>query len=244
MPFWDRKDENPEDLAGVTVEAHEATMKMGAIPVAERPSVEDSSGDEFSFGEAEPGDYSRPSEPTSSGRETYVDDEGVRRYADTNRKVRSDSGTGSRRSPSKTRGRKPQARLHEKAGAGATILYGGAGAILTGTGIAPAAGFSMQGLADEAGPEIAEWAHKRSPRFYKFLESLSDTAGIGKYVAAPASAEAYLRMENARPALGPVVTSLHGPDIEAPLQAMVEQYDSWKASAHADANGGMEAPEL
>lgn len=244
MPFWDRKEDSPEDLAGVTVEAHEATPVMGTIPESERPTVEDSFGDNgFGFGEAEPGDYSR-AEPTSTGRETYIDDEGVRRYSDTNRKVRSDSGTGARRSPSKTRGRKPKANLHEKAGAGATILYGGMGAILTGTGLAPAAGFSMQGLADEAGPEIAEWASKRSPRFYKFLESLSDTAGIGKYVAAPASAEAYLRMEQARPALGPVVTSLHGPEIEGPLSAMVEQYDSWKASAHAEANGGMETPDV
>lgn len=109
--------------------------------------------------------------------------------------------------------------------------------MLSMSGLAPAAGMSMQALSDEAGPEIAEWAKKRSPRFYQFLCTISEAGGIGKYVAAPVTAEAYLRMENARPALGPVVISMHGEGSAEAFDTLTQSYDAWKLSEAAAKNG-------
>ena len=177
----------------------------------------------------EPGDI----RPIKGRVETYVDAEGQERYVGSNRRVRSDRGSGSSKAP------KPKAKgkIPDPGAAGATVLYGGIGAVLSVSGLAPAAGLSMQGLADEAGPEISEWAKKRSPRFYGFLCQLSEASGIGKYVAAPVSAEAYLRLEKARPALGPAVVSLHGKDSAQAFDQLTEAYDAYRAQAEASRNG-------
>lgn len=229
MPIWGKT----EAPAEADPEAAEPEVPREVIPEALRPNVNGAGsayGDEadsmLEFGE--PVD---DNEPVSDGRkETYVDSEGVERYVGSNRKKRSDSGAP--RSRTATRGRKGKARVVTDAAAtGGTIFYGGIGAVFSMSGIAPAAGLSMQGLADEAGPELAEWAKKRSPRFYKFLESIAEAGGVGKYVAAPVAAEAYLRMEKARPALGPAVIGLHGQESAAAFDALAAQYDSWKAEA-------------
>ena len=200
--------------------------------------------DEDSSGEADPlavfGEPVLEDEETaessggSKGRvETYVDSEGQERYVGSNRRVRSDRGGGR----PKTTGAKRKGKIPDPGAAGATVLYGGIGAVLSVSGLAPAAGLSMQGLADEAGPEISEWAKKRSPRFYQFLCQLSEASGIGKYIAGPVSAEAYLRLEKARPALGPAVVSLHGKDSAVAFDQLTEAYDSYKAQAEASRNG-------
>lgn len=117
--------------------------------------------------------------------------------------------------------------LRVKAAAGASIMYGGIGVALAGSGFLPAAGMSMQGLADEAGEPIALWAEKRSPRFFQFLASLSDAAGIGKYVAAPVCAEGYVRLPPARPALAPIVEFAHGKDGLEAFNDMSRARDEW-----------------
>lgn len=117
--------------------------------------------------------------------------------------------------------------LRIKAASGASILYGGIGVVLAGSGLFPAAGMSMQGLADEAGEPIALWAEKRSPRFFQFLSTLSDAAGIGKYVAAPMAAEGYVRVPPARPALGPLVEFAHGPEGKQAFDEMSRQHDEY-----------------
>jgi hypothetical protein len=213
------------------------------IPESERPNLSGAdtlSGDEPEFGEPETPDV--PDPVSGSQKETYVDSEGVERYVGSNRKKRSDSG-GSR-----TSGKRRKAKAPDPGSAGGTVLYGGIGMMLSVSGLAPAAGMSMQGLADEAGPEISDWAKKRSPRFYQFLCTLSEAGGIGKFIAAPVTAEAYLRMEAARPALGPAVVSLHGADSVEAFDKLTESYDQWKAeSAAREAaarNGRPEGPEL
>ena len=216
-----------------------AEDEAGTIPQHLRPNVDEvfSGEDEAavaSFGEPEPETESEPS--GGKGRvETYVDGEGQERYVGSNRRVRSDRGSGGSKAP------KPKAKgkIPDPGAAGATVLYGGIGAVLSVSGLAPAAGLSMQGLADEAGPEISEWAKKRSPRFYGFLCQLSEASGIGKYVAAPVSAEAYLRLEKARPALGPAVVSLHGKDSAQAFDQLTEAYDAYKAQEAASRNGAV-----
>jgi hypothetical protein len=199
----------------------EPTTEPGMIPESERPqptpqpSVEDGSGDNVSFGEPEP-------ERHPSGR-----------------KKRSDAGRP--RSGSPGTGRPPKVKESDKAAAGATMLYGGVGMILGGTGLAPAAGYSMAGLADEAGPPIAEWAKNRSPRFYKFLSSISDSVGIGKFAAAPVAAEMFVRVTPMRPALGPVVEAVHGADAMPGFVDMANQYDEYRAQVAAESNGRMDA---
>jgi hypothetical protein len=121
---------------------------------------------------------------------------------------------------------------------GASMLYGGVGMILGGTGLAPAAGYSMAGLADEAGPPIAEWAKNRSPRFYKFLASISDSVGIGKYVAAPIAAETFVRVPPMRPSLGMVVEGVHGSDAMPGFVEMANEYDTYRAQVEAEQNAG------
>jgi hypothetical protein len=86
----------------------------------------------------------------------------------------------------------------------------------------------MQGLADEAGMPIAEWAEKRSPRFYQFLSTLSDATGIGKFVAAPVAAEAYVRMPPVRGAIGPVVEAVHGAEFMPAVNDLAEHYDAYQ----------------
>lgn len=237
MPLWG-KTEDPPEVAPEVPEVPEIPAEP-VIPVSERPNVVDSpSGDSFDFGEPE----DEPEPSSDGGKATYFDAEGVERYVGSNRKKRSDAGTG-RRGVS----RKRKAVTKDPAAAGGTILYGGIGAVLSISGVAPAAGLSMQGLADEAGPEIADWAKKRSPRFHHFLAQLADASGIGKFVSAPIAAEAYLRVEKARPALGPAVVAMHGADSAAAFDALTEQYDQWKATAeaaaHAETNGGTDVPE-
>lgn len=203
------------------------------IPLRPNPDVDAVSFGEddpvAEFGEPEPEVIPPVSEPSSGSgrRETYVDENGEERYVGSNRRVRSDRG-GPRKAATGRKG-SAKGKTPDPAAAGATVLYGGIGAILSVSGLAPAAGLSMQGLADEAGPEVSEWAKKRSPRFYQFLVSLSEASGIGKFIAGPVSAEAYLRMERARPALGPAVVSIHGKDSVEAFDALTAQYDSWKA---------------
>lgn len=207
------------------------------IPESERPNVEAFSGDSFEFGEPEYEPEPEPA-PSGGGKPTYFDADGVERYVGSNRRKRSDSG----RPRVSTRGKRGKPVAVDPGAAGGTVLYGGIGAVLSMSGIAPAAGLSMQGLADEAGPEISAWAKKRSPRFYEFLCTISESSGLGKYVAAPVSAEAYLRMERARPALEPMVVSIHGPESREAFQGLAFQYDQWKAAEaaamNADMNGG------
>lgn len=213
----------------------------GTIPLHLRPNLdgaEDSSGvtDPLDvFGEPETESPVEDAGAGSGGRkETYVDDAGEERYVGSNRRVRSDRG-GARATTAK--GKRKGKLAPDPGAAGATVLYGGVGAILSVSGLAPAAGLSMQALSDEAGPEISQWAKKRSPRFYQFLVSLSEASGIGKFIAAPVSAEAYLRLERARPALGPAVISLHGEDSAEAFDKLTEAYDAYQAEAAARANG-------
>lgn len=212
------------------------------IPESERPSlspdVDEGFFGEVEFGEPEPETVSEPSSSSSSSgrKETYTDENGEERYVGSNRRVRSDRGGGGGRP--KTSRAKGKGKVPDPGAAGATVLYGGIGVVLSTSGLAPAAGFSMQGLADEAGPEISEWAKKRSPRFYQFLVSLSEASGIGKFIAGPVVAEGYLRMEKARPALGPAVVGIHGEQSAAAFDALTAQYDEWKAREH----GGSEVP--
>jgi hypothetical protein len=143
--------------------------------------------------------------------------------------------------------KRPRNPLREKAAQSATILYGGFGVILAGTGLAPAAGFSMQGLADEAGMPIAEWAEKRSPRFYAFLIAMSEATGVGKFVGAPVAAEGYVRIPPARPALEPVVAFAHDgdPEFMQGLGMLRDQYDAMVEEKEKESRWGFdESPDV
>jgi hypothetical protein len=118
------------------------------------------------------------------------------------------------------------------------MLYGGVGTVLAGT-LAPAAGITMQALADEAGPDLADWAKRRSPRFYAWVANLADVAGPGKYIGAPLLSEAYARTPGMRPALGAPLQATLGDDA-AEIVAIGELYDRARAEqderrAQADA---------
>lgn len=182
------------------------------------------------------GDSLPPDDEPELDTETYPDATPEAPYGyfpDGRPRKRRPRGTGK---PRVSGGRRPKVDPRQKAAAGASILYGGIGVMLSGTGLAPAAGYSMQGLADEAGMPIAEWAEKRSPRFFRFLESITDATGIGKYVAAPVAAEGYVRIPPARPALEPVVQFAHGDDAMPGFVALRDQYDAFVAER--DGQGG------
>ena len=130
------------------------------------------------------------------------------------------------------------AEVRAKAAAGATILYGGMGMVLQ-MGIAPAAGLTMVALSDEAGEPIAEWARRRSPRFYKFLATLEDTVGAGKFLGAPVLAEAYARTPVLRePLTAPLIATLGQGDAEK-VHSMAVMYDEAKAERAAARNGAV-----
>lgn len=215
-----------------TKETDKETKTDPVIPVEDRPNTS--------------GDFSPASLGTNDPVASFGDPVSEGDEAPRKRKRRSDAGVprGPRTGAGATR-RGSKAALHEKASEGATLLYGGVGMILQGTGLAPAAGFSMVGLSDEAGPPIADWAAQRSPRFYQFLVSMSESAGIGKYVAAPIAAEASMRIERVRPALEPVVSGLHGEGSKEAFAKLNASYDDWKeeqadlARKEAERNGSV-----
>jgi hypothetical protein len=173
----------------------------------------------------------RPQPTSRESQDSSGDDGGVERHP-SGRKVRSDKGSG-RTKASGAQNRKAAA-AKGKAATGAGFVYGGLGMILAGVGIAPAAGLVMQGLADEAGPELAAWAKDHSPRLYQFFASCADVGGPGKYVALPTVAEAHLRAPNMRPALTPPLRMGLDDNGVAALEQMEARYDEWKAAQEAE----------
>lgn len=180
----------------------------------------------------------RPSPSPSADSSGAADDASDADRHPSGRKVRSDKGRPKGGAASHKRGAAAETRA--RAAAGATMLYGGLGMLLQ-LGPAPAAGVSMVGLADEAGEPLAEWARRRSPRFYQFLSGLSETVGAGKYVGAPVVAELYARSgDRMRGALQPPLIAALGEDGAQQIHSIGEMYDQARAqaaAAAAEANG-------
>lgn len=229
-------EDEPRSVSEAMGAAESQNGKAG-IPESERPNLESavSFGDDLGEDSADGLDYDLYPDATEDAPLGYL--------ANGQPRKRRKRGTGGSPRVS-TPGKRGANAVRQKAAAGATILYGGIGVVLLGTGLAPAAGFSMQGLADEAGMPIAEWAEKRSPRFYQFLSTLSDATGIGKYVAAPVAAEGYVRIPPARAALEPVVELAHGQDFMPGIIMLRDEYDRQQAESGGWADAAENVPPV
>jgi hypothetical protein len=104
------------------------------------------------------------------------------------------------------------------------MLYGGIGTLLQ-MGPAPAAGVAMVGLSDDAGEPLAEWARRRSPRFYRFAAGLVEQVGLAQYVGTPVLAEAYARAPRMRPSLSTPLVAAMGRDGAEQIHSVAEMYD-------------------
>lgn len=172
-------------------------------------------------------DRPQPSSPASENGESSGDNEGP---ADKPKRKYPSGAEKRKRAAARAAGGgaapKPRGGVSVRASQGGTIFYGGIGAVFYGTGVLPAAGITMTGLADEAGPEVAKWAKAHAPWFYRFLSGLADIGGPGKYLGAPLVAEVHARAEPMRPMLEMPLELALGEDGAAGIRQMeAELYD-------------------